>query len=65
MTLAAEKARVLRDEAEGCIGEELVYVGPTDVDVEEPDISDDPTDDDGLDYTDPDVERPGYASPFL
>jgi len=66
IVLVAEKVRVLRDEAEGCIGEELVFLGPTENDTEGPDITDDPTDDDGLDFeTDPDIERPGYASPFL
>jgi hypothetical protein len=63
--LAHEKAVALRDEAEACIGEELVFLGPTEVDVDEPGVSDDPTGDDPFDYTDPDIERPGYASPFL
>ena len=63
--LAHEKAMALRDEAEACIGEELVFLGPTEVDTEAPDVGDDPTEDDPFDYTDPEIERPGYASPFL
>ncbi len=63
--LAHEKAMALRDEAEACIGEELVFLGPTEVDVDEPGVADDPTGDDPFDFTDPGIERPGYASPFL
>lgn len=65
ITISHEKATVLRDEAEGCIGEELIFLGPTEVDVDKPDIDDDPTDDNPFDFNDPDIERPGYASPFL
>jgi hypothetical protein len=64
VTIAAEKVTVLRDEAEVCIGEELVFLGPTEVDMDGPDILDDPTGEDPFDHT-MDLEPPGYASPFL
>lgn len=60
INLAAEQVQILGQEAEQCIGEELIYLGPTEVTVEEPENPDDP--DDGLD--DFDFDRPGYASPF-
>jgi hypothetical protein len=43
--LAHERATSERDEAEGCIGEEIVFIGPTAVDVDGPAMPDDPTDD--------------------
>lgn len=43
--LAHERATAERDEAEGCIGEEIVFVGPTAVEVDGPPMPDDPTDD--------------------
>ena len=67
--LAHDRVVAERDEAEGCIGEEIIFVGPTEIDVDGPDVTDDPTDDDDLD--DPfepvdefDVERPNTASPW-
>lgn len=67
--LAHERVVAERDEAEGCIGEEIVFVGPTKVDVTGPDMPDDPTDDPDVDGSfwpvDPfDVERPNAASPW-
>lgn len=61
IVIAAQQVRVLLGEGEECIGEELVFVGPTEVDVDEPDFPDDPFDPgfDGID-----IEPPGYASPF-
>lgn len=63
INISAEKVNSLRDEAEGCIGEEIIYVGPTKVVVDKPPFPDDPTGQDpfnlGLDF-----DRPGYASPF-
>lgn len=64
VTIAHEKAGVLRDEAEACIGEELVFLGPTEVQVDEPELPDDPTEDNAFDINDM-LEPPGYASPFL
>jgi hypothetical protein len=63
ITIAKEKVLALRDEAEGCIGEELVFLGPTEVDVDAPTMPDDPTDD----PMNPDfgIEQPGYASPYI
>jgi hypothetical protein len=61
ITISSEKARQLRDEADGCVGEELSYVGDTIVEVNQPDIPDDPTLDDPFEG---DIEPPAYASPF-
>jgi hypothetical protein len=60
-TLSAEKARALRSEADGCVGEELTYLGDTVVDVRGPEIPGDPTNDDPFDDV---IEPPAYASPF-
>ena len=62
--IAHEKAMEMRDEAEACIGEEIVFVGDRDVEVEGPDIQDDPTAQDPFDFVDPEIERPAFASPF-
>jgi len=64
ITITSEKTSGLRDEAEGCIGEELVFLGPTEVTVDDPGLPDDPTGDDAFDWSDV-IEPPGYASPFL
>ena len=64
ITIAKEKTSGLRDEAEGCIGDELIFLGPTQVDVDEPAIPDDPTGDGEFSWDDV-IEPPGYASPFL
>lgn len=64
ISIAKEKTDGLYSEAQGCIGEELVFLGPTEVIVDEGNVSDDPTGDDvfgeGADVLDP----PAYASPF-
>jgi hypothetical protein len=64
--LAHERTTAERDDAEGCIGEEIVFVGPTKVDVTGPTMPDDPTDDpnDPFSGVDVDIERPAYATPF-
>jgi hypothetical protein len=62
--ISHEKAGSVRDEAEACVGEELIFVGPTEVDVTGPNIPDDPTADDPFDFDPGDLEPPGYASPF-
>lgn len=65
--LAHERTSAERQDAEGCIGEEIVFVGPTEVDVDGPPMPDDPTDD-GEDpfsiTTDAVFERPATATPF-
>jgi hypothetical protein len=68
VVLAHERATAERDEAEGCIGEELIFVGPTKVETSGPTIPDDPTDD----PEDPfatnemvDVEHANDATPFF
>lgn len=65
--LAHERTSAERDNAEGCIGEEIVFVGPTEIDVDGPPMPDDPTDD-GEDpfavTTDEIFERAATATPF-
>ena len=68
--ISHEKVTVLRDEAEACVGEELIFIGPTQVDVDKPDLPDDPTRDDPFILTDDAIEgdgleRPAFASPYL
>jgi len=63
VSISAEKVSTLREEAEACIGEEISYLGPTNIDVDEPDVPDDPTVNDPFD--DDVVEPPGYASPIM
>jgi len=60
--ISGEKITALRDEAEACVGEEISYLGPLALDVDGPDVPDDPTDDDPWD--DEPIDPPGYASPF-
>jgi hypothetical protein len=72
--LAHERSTAERDNAENCIGDELIFVGKPTVDTVGPAMPDDPTDDndDGFITTgDPffrggtvGLERPAYASPF-
>lgn len=65
ITVSAEKSRALRDEAEACIGEELVFQGRASIDVDAPDIPDDPTRTDPFSLAPFQLERPTYATPFL
>ena len=63
---ASNKVCFLRDEAEACVGEEMAFLGETEVTVEGGDNPDDPT----LDANDGTlgnriIEPPAYASPFL
>lgn len=60
-----ENVTTLRSEAEGCVGEELIFLGPTRVEVEKPPIVDDPTKEDPFTLAGERVERPAYASPYL
>jgi hypothetical protein len=62
--LAHERAGSERDEAVGCIGEEIIFVGPTKVDVDGPAMPDDPTDDPDPFFADVVIERPAFATPF-
>lgn len=73
ITIASEKSQAARDEAQGCIGEELHFVGKNDVTVTGPAIRNDPTDDgdlgqpgggDPFDVAVP-LEEPAFASPFM
>ncbi len=65
--LAHERATSARDEAEGCIGEEIVFIGPTKVDVNGPAMPDDPTADpiDPFGASPADFEQPNVASPWF
>jgi hypothetical protein len=67
ITISHEKVTVLRDEAEACIGEELIFLGPTEVEVDAPPIVDDPTAEDPFNVDDmpADVDWPDMASPYL
>jgi hypothetical protein len=65
VTISHEQVSVLRDEAEACVGEELIFLGPTEVVVDRPPIVDDPTRNDPFDLGSEDIERPAFASPFL
>jgi hypothetical protein len=60
--ISGEKIAGLRDEAEACIGEEISYLGPLSLNVDEPDVPDDPTEEPPWD-NEP-IDPPGYASPF-
>ncbi|MCB9559543.1 MAG: hypothetical protein H6708_03965 [Kofleriaceae bacterium] len=61
---SSERATSERDGAEACIGEELIFVGPTEVTTDGPIMPDDPTDDgdDWFSNTSSDFERTAYAS---
>ena len=73
ITIASEKAFAARQEAQGCIGEELHFVGKDDLTVDGPAIRNDPTDDGDLGTpggedpfdTEVSLEDPAYASPFM
>lgn len=64
ITIVNQKVQILGAEAEGCVGEELQFVGATKVDVE---VSPDVRKDDGTQpgTLDPVYERPPAASPFI
>jgi len=56
-----EQVNGLVEEAKNCIGEELIYIGPLQIDVDAPEVEDpdqDPFPDDI------DIDPPAYASPF-
>jgi hypothetical protein len=65
VTISHEKAGGLRDDAEACIGEELIFLGPTKVEVDAPTGLDDPTKEDPFDLDGVEIERPAYATPFV
>ncbi len=62
ITIANQQVSVLGTEAENCIGEDLSFLGPTEVTVEEPEQPDDPTVEPTPEF--PVVEPPPVASPF-
>ncbi len=61
ITIAYQQAQVLSTEAENCIGEDLTFLGPTTVTVEEPNVPEDPTLQQGPDF--PVVQPLPVASP--
>jgi hypothetical protein len=61
ITIAQQQAQALATESENCIGEDLSFIGPTRVSVEEPVMPDDPTAEIGPDF--PIVEPLPVASP--
>lgn len=63
ITISHEKASVLRDEADACVGEELSFLGPTSVDVDAPAVADDPTREPPFDLPGPPIDRPPTATP--
>ena len=65
---ASNKVCFLRDEAEACVGEEMAFLGDTEVTVEGGNELDDPTSNVGNlgdPHGDRIIEPPAYASPFL
>ncbi len=60
-----ERSTSERDGAEGCIGEEIIFIGPTKITVDGPAIPDDPTDDgdDWFTGSTVDLEAAAYATP--
>jgi hypothetical protein len=63
VAISYENVVALQGEAEGCVGEETVFLGPTEVQVTGPDIIDDPTAEDP--FPDFEIEDPAYASPYF
>lgn len=63
VTIAEQQVSVLGSEAENCIGEDLSFLGPTDVEVEGGNEPDDPTAPVDPEY--PEIENPPVASPFI
>jgi hypothetical protein len=61
ITIAQQQAQALASEAENCVGEDLTFLGPTQVIIEEPELPDDPTVVIGPDF--PVVEPLPVASP--
>jgi len=64
ISIANEKTGALRNEAEGCIGEELIFLGPTQVEMDAPNVPFDPTADYVFKWYDV-LEAPAFASPFI
>lgn len=61
LTQSSERIKHLRGDADACIGVPELYKQESDVEVTHPDFPDDPTTEDPFE---PDVEPPGYASPY-
>lgn len=63
IAVAYGNVKSLREEARGCVGEDAVFLGDTEVEVEGPDIADDPTAEPP--FPDVEIEDPTYASPYF
>ena len=63
ITIAQQQVAGLTSEAENCIGEDVSFLGPTEVTVEKPKEPDDPTVEPIADF--PYVDMPPVASPFI
>ena len=63
IVISHEKASLLRNEADACVGEELSFLGPTSVETDAPPVADDPTKEPPFDLPGPPVERPPVATP--
>jgi hypothetical protein len=59
-----ENVKHLREQAAACIGEPELFKQESGVEVHHPEIPDDPTGTVDPPFSAPDVEPPGYASPF-
>jgi len=64
LSATAESIKVLRGNAEACVGLPDLYKQESDVNVTHPDFPDDPTTTDPFEPVFEGVEPPGYASPF-
>lgn len=63
LSQTAESVKQLREQAEACVGEPDLMKQESGVVVEHPDLPDDPLQD-GATFEEPEVEAPGYASPY-
>lgn len=66
VTITRDNVRVLGQEARDCVGDELSFVGPMEIEIDKPGIPDDPTKTNPFNIVDgPDIERPAFASPYI
>lgn len=63
MSQTAATVKQLREQAEACVGEPDLMKQESGVSVEHPELPDDPVQD-GTMFEEPEVEAPGYASPY-
>ena len=63
--IALQKSEQLGAESETCVGELSVYAGDTEVEVEEPEVSEELLEALAITLSDPALDRPAPASPYL